>query len=231
MKDPFLQIFIAEEFPDGFQGRVPDRTRKQLLYSIAAFVHNRIHARNTQITGQMVGYEQRPQNHWVIRHEHHNTPILIHDQGCTAEIRIDGHVSFLETSWNLIDNLWIGKIDGLHLVVQIDIHPDRSTYTLYHAGITLSVQILTMRFAELYDLMPVRKERDRSKFLLSPMPGLVVALSVQEGQQVHVGQELCIIEAMKMENILRAEREAKVKRIAVELGSSIVFDEIIMEFD
>jgi propionyl-CoA carboxylase alpha chain len=102
--------------------------------------------------------------------------------------------------------------------------------TLQHAGVSLKASVLTPRLAELARLMPVKRPPDMSRFLLSPMPGLLKAVAVAPGQEVKAGEELCVIEAMKMENILRAERDATIGKLHAAVGDSLAVDQKILEF-
>ncbi|MBI1207207.1 MAG: acetyl-CoA carboxylase biotin carboxylase subunit [Azospirillum sp.] len=221
--------FIAEEFPEGFQGVMPDEDTLDRLKAVVAFVHNRIAERNRTISGQMPGYQPRPQNFWMVRFGGINTPVFVGDNAGAIEVRVGGQVYALATAWTIRDTLWTGTVDGRMMGVQIDVLADG--YRLYHAGADLKLQVMTPRSAELADLMPVRQVPDMSKFLLSPMPGLLVGLAVETGQEVKAGQELCAVEAMKMENILRAEQDGKIGKIHVERGASLAVDQIILEFD
>ncbi len=221
--------FIAEEFPQGFKGVDPDTVTRERLYAIVAYVHNRIAERNRTLSGQMPGYQPRPQNYWRIRCAGIMTSVFVVETADGADVRVGGQLFSLATAWRLVDPLWVGTIDGRKMVVQVDALPNG--YRLMHQGIDLEVQVLTQRAAELYDLMPVRTAPDLSKRLLSPMPGLLVSLAVEVGQDVKAGQELCAVEAMKMENVLRAEQDGTVKKIHVQAGSSLAVDEVIMEFE
>jgi propionyl-CoA carboxylase alpha subunit len=103
-------------------------------------------------------------------------------------------------------------------------------YRLLHRGITVEAQVFSPREAELARMMPAKPATNSSKRLLCPMPGLVVSVAVSSGQEVKAGEPLAIVEAMKMENILRAERDVKVKAIHVKKGDSLAVDSVIMEF-
>jgi propionyl-CoA carboxylase alpha chain len=221
--------FIAEEFPDGFHGAALDSGTLDRLYGILAAVHNKISERNCRISNQMPGYEPRPQNYWMVRADGRNTPVFVNDVEDHTDVRVGGQLFALKSAWKLVDPLWVGTIDGRRMVVQIDIQSNG--YVVYHGGAVIKAQVLTPRAAELIELMPVREAPDMSKFLLSPMPGLLVSVAVEEGQEVKAGQELCVVEAMKMENILRAEQDGKVLKVATKAGSSLAVDQVIIEFE
>ncbi|CAK0759180.1 Propionyl-CoA carboxylase alpha chain [Azospirillaceae bacterium] len=221
--------FIAEEFPDGFQGVVLDSETQDRLIAVAAYVHDKIADRNRHLSGQMPGYQPVRQNFWMVRIDRANTPVYVDETERGADVRVGGQIFTVVTTWALGGTLWVGTVEGRKMVVQVDVTTDG--YRVFHGGAALAVQVLTPRAAELADLMPVRVPPDRSKQLLSPMPGLLVHLPVRVGQDIKAGEELAVVEAMKMENILRAERDGIIARINVEAGSSLAVDQIILEFE
>jgi propionyl-CoA carboxylase alpha chain len=125
--------------------------------------------------------------------------------------------------------VWRGAVDGKRLAVQV--RPILNGWELTHAGISSPARVYTEREAELAALMPEKQAADTSKALTCPMPGLVRAIHVSEGEEVQAGQQLCTVEAMKMENVLRAERNATVKAIKARPGDSLAVDAVIMEFE
>ena len=221
--------FIAEEFPDGFTGvELPADVHDRLI-AIVAFVHDRIAERNRTLSGQMPGYQPLRQSFWMVRINRVNTPVFVDDTDGGADVRVGGQVFSLSTSWTIGETLWVGTVEGRKMVVQVDVV--RDGYRLFHGGADIATQVLTPRAAELADLMPVRVPPDRSKLLLSPMPGLLVHLAVAVGDEVKAGQELAVVEAMKMENILRAERDGVIAKINAEAGGSLAVDQVILEFE
>ena len=221
--------FIAEEFPDGFTGvELPADVHDRLI-AIVAFVHDRIAERNRTLSGQMPGYQPLRQSFWMVRINRVNTPVFVDDTDGGADVRVGGQVFSLSTSWTIGETLWVGTVEGRKMVVQGDVV--RDGYRLVHGGADIATQVLTPRAAELADLMPVRVPPDRSKLLLSPMPGLLVHLAVAVGDEVKAGQELAVVEAMKMENILRAERDGVIAKINAEAGGSLAVDQVILEFE
>ncbi|MEI8395647.1 MAG: acetyl/propionyl/methylcrotonyl-CoA carboxylase subunit alpha [Rhodospirillaceae bacterium] len=221
--------FIAEEFPDGFSGVELEGDLQDRIIAISAFVHDRIAERNRTMTGQMPGYRPPRQNFWMVRIDRQNTPVFVDLTERGADVRVGGQVFTLATSWVIGETLFVGTVEGRRLVVQVDVTGDG--YKLFHAGAEIHCQVLTPRAAELSDLMQVKIPPDRSKLLLSPMPGLLVQLPVKVGQDVKAGEELAVVEAMKMENILRAERDGVIAKINVEAGSSLAVDQVILEFE
>ena len=124
--------------------------------------------------------------------------------------------------------MWRGFVDGEAAAVQV--RPILNGFLLAHRGVSVEARVYTRREAELAALMPEKRGADTSKSLLCPMPGLVKAIMVVEGQEVKSGEALCMVEAMKMENVLRAERDVTVKKIAAREGDSLAVDAVIMEF-
>ena len=134
-----------------------------------------------------------------------------------------------ESDWRPGETLWSGTVAGLDMTVQV--RPGPAGLRLSWRGVDLTVQATTPRIAELQARMPAKKAAAPSKYLRCPMPGLVVAIGVKPGQRVHAGDALCVVEAMKMENVLRAERDARVARIDAKPGDILAVDAVIMEFE
>ena len=139
-----------------------------------------------------------------------------------------GHAHRLESDWVPGEPVWNGLIDGEKIAVQV--RPILNGFEIAHAGVTVEARVFTRRESELFALMPEKKIADTSKSLLCPMPGLVKALYVAEGQEVKAGDPLAMVEAMKMENVLRAERDVTVKAMKCKEGDSLAVDAVIMEF-
>ena len=134
----------------------------------------------------------------------------------------------VRSDWRPGQRLFKGDVNGRNVTIQAE--PVTGGFRLCHCGVEATVTVLAPRVAELAALMPVKLPPDTSKYLLCPMPGLVVSLDVQEGEEVKTGQALAVVEAMKMENILRAERDGVIAALRVAPGDSLVVDEIILEF-
>ena len=134
----------------------------------------------------------------------------------------------LVSPWQPGDPVWSGTVDGRPVAVQV--RPIVNGFTLSHQGIEARAFVYTAHEAKAARLMPIKKPPDTGKFLLCPMPGLVISIAVAEGQEVKAGETLAIVEAMKMQNVLRAERDATVKAIKVKPGDSLAVDAVIMEF-
>ena len=134
----------------------------------------------------------------------------------------------VKTDWQIGQPLFVGTVDGRPVCVQVD--RDGVSYTLAHAGSRVKATVLTHRAAQLNKLMPFKAPPDMSKYLLSPMPGLLRAVEVSEGQEVKAGEALAVVEAMKMENILKAERDGVIAKIHAQPGESLAVDQKIIEF-
>jgi propionyl-CoA carboxylase alpha chain len=151
--------------------------------------------------------------------------IAVHIVGSNGNV---GPGRVLVSSWRPGDPVWNGLIDGQSVAVQV--RPIANGFVLAHHGVEVRAYVYTERVATAARLMPVKKPPDTGKWLLCPMPGLVRSIEVKEGQEVKAGETLAVVEAMKMENVLRAERDATVKAIKVKSGDSLAVDAVIMEF-
>ena len=128
----------------------------------------------------------------------------------------------------MFPSTWTGTVDGNHVVVQVS--PVPNGFDVMHGGVQTRAYVYTESEAAYARLMPVKKLADTGKSVLCPMPGLVVSINVAEGQEVKAGETLAVVEAMKMENVLRAERDGTVKKIHASKGDSLAVDAVIMEF-
>jgi propionyl-CoA carboxylase alpha chain len=153
---------------------------------------------------------------------------ILSEKAGVAIVFADGRKVEVRSDWKPGDPLWRGTVDGADIAVQV--RPILNGYALSHAGVAVDARVYTRREAELAALMIEHKGADGSRFLLCPMPGLVKAIAVKVGQEVKAGEQLCIVEAMKMENVLNAERDATVKTILCKEGDSLAVDAVIMEF-
>jgi propionyl-CoA carboxylase alpha chain len=145
------------------------------------------------------------------------------------DVEYDGKTYAVRTHWEFGQYLFNGTINGKEVFMQVERR--QQTYSLFHGGTQSDVMVLAPRAAELMQYMPVKTPPDMSKFLLSPMPGLLVSLAVKEGDSVNAGDELAVLEAMKMENTLYAERDGVVAKISYDAGASLAVDDQIMEFE
>ncbi|NVJ93124.1 MAG: acetyl-CoA carboxylase biotin carboxylase subunit [Methylocystaceae bacterium] len=222
--------FIAEEYPDGFDASmVPQKDPKHLV-AIACFMQRMEAERETLISGQMEGGRGRKiGDEWVVLYNDDKFNATVTPNKTEGyDVTIDDTSMHVRSEWSFGDPLFYADINGHEMCVQVD--RLKVGYSLFHAGAQATVKVLTKTQAELNDLMPFKAPPDMSAFLLSPMPGLLLSVAVEEGQEVKAGEELCVIEAMKMENIMRAEKDVVVKKIHAQAGSSLSVDQKIVEF-
>ena len=146
-----------------------------------------------------------------------------------GENGIEHDLTTVACDWWFGEPIWKGKLNGVEVSVQV--RPLLNGFDLSFHGVQVPTCVYTQREAELAALMPVKEPPDTSRQLLCPMPGLVVSIDVRKGQQVKAGETLCVVEAMKMQNILRAERDVTVSEILAEPGDSLAVDATIMEFE
>ncbi|MFN4156192.1 MAG: acetyl-CoA carboxylase biotin carboxylase subunit [Paracoccaceae bacterium] len=222
--------FIAEEFPDGFQGATLDATTLRHVAAACAAMNRVAEIRRTRISGTMDNHQRVVGDDWVVslQDSRHCVTVSADKSGSTV-IFADGTSLRVASDWTPGDSLARLTVDGAPLVLKVGKIPMGFRIRLRGADVKVLVQ--SPRQAELYALMPEKLPPDTSKFLLCPMPGLIVNITVAEGDEVQEGQPLATVEAMKMENILKAERKGVVKKITASAGASLKVDEIIMEFE
>ena len=225
--------FIAEQYPNGFSKSLTARDDPRLLLALAAAAHRRGRERAARISGQLPGHELELGEDFVIVHtaadgQRRHTPVKVSNGGQTYRIGIDGRISTLGFNGPLRDIAVHGEFDGQPFSAQIErVGLDlRITYN----GMQIEARVLSPRAAELQALMPIKAAPDLSRFLLSPMPGLLVDVAVKAGQAIRAGEKLAVIEAMKMENILVAQQDGVVTKVTAEKGDSLSVDQVIMEF-
>jgi propionyl-CoA carboxylase alpha chain len=222
--------FIAEEFPDGFHPLVAEGETERRLVVAAAMIDHTNNLRKRHISGQLREPEQmRFELKRVVAMGKRRVELEIEPRMIgVAIVFADGRKVEAHSDWKPGDPLWCGTIDGANIAVQA--RPLLNGYALSHAGVAVDTRVYTRREAQLAALMIEHKDADGSRFLLCPMPGLVKAVAVKVGQEVKAGEQLCVVEAMKMENVLTAECDATVKAILCKEGDSLAVDAVIMEF-
>jgi propionyl-CoA carboxylase alpha chain len=222
--------FIAEEYPEGFQGvTLPEAALRKVAAAAAAM--NRVaEIRRTRISGRLGNHERHVGDDWAVslQGEEIRVKVAADRDGATVHFA-DGTAHRVTSDWTPGQSLARLMVDGEAVVLKVGKIP--GGFRIRTRGADLKVHVRTPRQAELARLMPEKAAPDTSKFLLCPMPGLVVKISVEPGQEVQEGQALATVEAMKMENILRAERRGTVKRVAAAPGASLKVDDVIMEFE
>ncbi|KWT72002.1 acetyl-CoA carboxylase biotin carboxylase subunit [Hyphomicrobium sulfonivorans] len=223
--------FIAEEFPDGFTARQPEGEALQVVAAVAAVIDHENNIRRREITHQMSGQPVAFARRRVVKVADQLLPVEVEGGYGNYSVAFPDSGAELEltSEWLPGEPVWSGTIDDKQVAVQV--RPILNGVNLAYGGMQSPVYVYTEREAELVALMPIKQAADTSKYLLCPMPGLVKAINVEEGAEVQVGDALAIVEAMKMENILRAERNAKVKKINAKPGDSLAVDAVILEFE
>ena len=222
--------FIAEEYPGGFQGVTPDEPTLRRLAAVAAHVKLRKEARAAQISGAMAHHQRRIAPDWVVSLGRHTYAVNVAEGPGGTDVSFDGGDSLrVATSWHLGQTLLHGTVGGVDMVVKVNFI--RGGARLRYRGADLKIVVRSPRQAELAAMMPQKLPPDTSKLLLCPMPGLLVRVFVVVGDEVQEGQALATVEAMKMENILRAERSGVVGKINAAAGVSLKVDEVILEFE
>ncbi|MEM6490147.1 MAG: biotin/lipoyl-containing protein, partial [Pseudomonadota bacterium] len=244
--------FIAEEYPDGFHGAEPDEDVVEKIARATVAMHVIHTLRDLEITGQLREGARAPSAWWSVGfggrtwlarvYPFLEDPRAGAPDAVYARVHFEDEDSFttLITTYEPGDRIAAFSFadedagvpdfeEGADLVLKVDRRTEG--FRVRYRGADLDVKVRTPRAAALAALMPEKQAADTSKMLLCPMPGTLVALSVAEGDEVQQGQALCTVEAMKMENVLRAERKATVAKINVAAGAGLSVDDVIMEFE
>ncbi|WP_413993617.1 acetyl-CoA carboxylase biotin carboxylase subunit [Labrys okinawensis] len=234
MEGRLSTAFIAEEFPSGFAPPAPKGVVADRLAAVATMIDHLQNQRKRQISGQMVGRAVIFDRTRVAVLGQESFTVEVDEARGEMQVTFltvegsPGRLVILSSDWKPGQPVWTGQIDGEP--VSMLVRPIPNGVVLAHRGAVADVRVYTGREAELARLMPVKTNAALSTALLCPMPGLVRAIEVREGQEVKAGEALCVVEAMKMENVLRAERDATVKKIRVKSGDTLAVDAVIMEF-
>ncbi|MBC8036734.1 MAG: acetyl/propionyl-CoA carboxylase subunit alpha, partial [Rhizobiales bacterium] len=211
--------FIAEEFPEGFHGAALTPELSARLSKVATVLDHIENRRKRKINTQMNGHVERHAAQRVVR---------LGQEWHTVQVTAETEYIADQCGWAPGHPVFRGEVSGQDVTVQV--RRILNGYRLSHRGVVADAYVFTEREAELVKLMPEKAAVDTSKKLLCPMPGLVISIAVGEGQEVKTGEPLAIVEAMKMENILRAERDVTVKKVNARKGDSLAVDAVIMEF-
>ncbi|TNE82517.1 MAG: acetyl-CoA carboxylase biotin carboxylase subunit [Gammaproteobacteria bacterium] len=223
--------FIAEEYPDGFSADLVPQEDPALCVVTAAVINKRFRDRCAKISGQLPSHEYSPSDDWIVMTNNGdaNYNVSVDTTVNPVVAVLDGKEYIVVTDWKLGEPLFKATINGKPVCIQVD--RDGWLFKMFHRGAEKEVYVVTPQTAELSQHMPVKEPPDLSKFLISPMPGLLVKLNVKVGDAVKAGEELAVIEAMKMENSLRALADGVVKVVSAEVGDSLKVDQPIVEFE
>ena len=224
--------FIAEEFPEGFHPQVPEGERAEVLAAVAAAIDHVLGERKRNISGQMTGRSVTREANRAVWLGDTEYKLEVKRENGTIGVRFPeggkADVRHLASDWKPGDPLWSGTINSQPVAVQVRNLPNG--FALSYQGVETKAYVYTETEAAYARLMPVKQAPDMGKFVLCPMPGLVVSIAVKEGQEVKAGETVAVVEAMKMENVLRAEIDGTVKKVNAKQGDSLAVDAVIIEF-
>jgi propionyl-CoA carboxylase alpha chain len=244
--------FIAEEFPEGFHNRAPEGDSARMLATVAVAIDHKLGQRKRRISGQLTGRavtRATSRRVWLDTREYtvevteagavhfgdgelglgtdaDEAALTVRYRGAAGEDA--GDLVALKSAWKPGEPVWSGTVNGKPVAVQV--RPVPNGFLLSWRGTFANARVYTEREANYARLMPLKAATDSGKKLLCPMPGLVRSIAVGEGQQVKAGEPLAVVEAMKMENVLRAERDGTVKKLHAKPGDSLAVDAVILEF-
>ncbi|MBL8771971.1 MAG: acetyl/propionyl/methylcrotonyl-CoA carboxylase subunit alpha [Phenylobacterium sp.] len=214
--------YIKDEFPDGFQGLPPTDAQRDLIEAVAIYMQ-------TLQAHRVARFGDEPREDWVVVAGAHRRRVSAMMTPDGLVVRNGGpELKLSRVGWRPGQAQFRGSLNGSDFTVTVK--PAAEGFVIRHRATTLHVLVLSPRSAELHEKLPPKKAADTSKMVLSPMPGLVVSIDVAQGQEVKTGEVVAVLEAMKMQNILRAERDGVVKAVSVKAGDSVAADEVLVEF-
>jgi propionyl-CoA carboxylase alpha chain len=225
--------FIAENFPQGFRAEDVPHDDPDFLVALAAGAYRLYRQRAAGISGQMPGHGVTIGEQFVVvikgvAGAHRHVPVRV-QTGVLMTVTVDGHKPYqLTADWTFGGIRTVGTVNGQPFTAQVERHGQ--WYRVSHNGLAIEAQVMIARAAELLRRMPFKAPADMSKFLLSPMPGLLVDVVVKPGQVVQAGERLAVIEAMKMENVLTAAQDGTVAEVLATQGESLAVDQPILVF-
>jgi propionyl-CoA carboxylase alpha subunit len=230
--------YIAQKFPDGFAGTEPSELQTRMIAGTAAFIHTVYARRAARTSGRMTPPPRIHAEEWevLVDGERILVEIDLPDEaiggGTPAKVwlpELGGKPIEFESAWLPGEHVFDGTLDGEHFAVEFKNLTEG--LRLRHRGYSTTAIVATHRSADLHALLPIKDVGASAKQITSPMPGLVVKLEAEVGQDVKVGEPLLVVEAMKMENVIRAEMDGIIKSIEVEAGQSVSADELLVEFE
>lgn len=222
--------FIEEEYPDGFKGAAPDSETLKRLVAGVACMRWISETRNAEISGQMPNHERRVREDWTVVSGGESWNVRVEPAEGQWRVRLESG-EILETMLDWVPGKTVARLSVDGEAMSVKVSPLPTGFRLRARGLDLEMKALRPRQHALSAFMRERELADTSRLLVCPMPGLVISVDVQVGDEVQDGQALCSIEAMKMENVLRAERKGKIKKINAKEGDSLNVDDIIMEME
>ncbi len=227
--------FIADEYPDGFMGADPNSGHMRKIAAVCALMHDITEHRAAEISGALPNHARHIPDEWAVQIGELNFTADINGERGLRTIVMDNpeeDKAAIEmevmTAWKPGQELVRAYVDNEAFTFKN--HKCAEGYRVWHRGCEFKVAVRTPRGAELAKLMPIKVAPDTSNLLLCPMPGVIVSVLVEEGQEVQDGQALAVVEAMKMENTLRAEKKGVISKINAAAGDNLAVDEVIMEF-
>ena len=221
--------FIAEEYPNGFRAVAPEGEVARIIAAIAAVIDDAGNSRKRRISGQLKARVVEFERGRYVNLENQLYRVEIHSKDGYDRVCFDDGTEFeLRWSRDPAPRAWTGTVNGKPLAAQV--RPVRNGMVIAHRGVRTRAHVYTEREAALARLMLAKVATDSGKEVRCPMPGLVMSIAVAEGQELKTGDTLAVVEAMKMENVLRAERDGTVKKIHVKAGDSVAVDAVILEF-
>ena len=241
MSGNFNTGFIAQHYAHGFRSEDVHHSDADFLIALASFVRRKSRERAAGLSGQLPGYDVKVGQQYTVitldaQGEHSHTQVEVDDSGGrhdTAVIKVNGKNYAIESHSRLNDVAIHGTVNGQPFTAQVERGSTQNPLSLkvQHNGACIEVLVISPRMAELHRMMPFKAPPDLSRFVLSPMPGLLVEVAVQAGQKVMAGERVAVIEAMKMENVLFATQDGIVKSVVAGKGESLTVDQVILEFE
>jgi propionyl-CoA carboxylase alpha chain len=225
----FTTAFIAEEYPKGFSPADLVHDNPEFLIAVAAAVHRAYRDRAARIEGQVPGYELKIGDDYFVMGGPTERAVTVRPVQGGCDVQLGEVTHSVRFNWRFVDILMVGTFDGMPFAIQVERRGLK--YRLTHRGTQVDFQVLPRRAADLLKMMPRKVPPDLSKFLLSPMPGLLSDVLVKPGQEIKAGERLVIIEAMKMQNVLVAERDSVVAEVLASPGESVAVDQAILRYE
>lgn len=232
IKGELSTSFIKQEFPAGFSGSELDSQAKEVLLIVAMQIFLKNYQRNALMTNQLRNRQKQISERWVIVIDENSYLINIinRDEGI-LKIECDRQEIELKTSWNNGEKLFRGQVNGKNIGVKIRDNNNTGSYLLQYSGLDAFVSVYSPRIAELSKFMPKIQKNAKPVNLTSPITGKIIRFKVAQGDEVKAGQDLVVIEAMKMENIIRTDHDVKIGKIRFKEGDSVGIGQVIIDFE